>query len=59
MKAAPFGTLSGRSSERGRWTAADATFSGAVVGGKPLAEPQGESVRAVSGGAFEMNRDRH
>ena len=25
----------------------------------PLAEPQGDSVRTVSGGAFEMNRSRH
>jgi hypothetical protein len=25
---------------------------------EPLAEPQGESVRTVSGGAFEMNRSR-
>ena len=36
-----------------------ANISGAVVGYEPLAEPQGESVRTVSGGAFEMNRDRH
>ena len=28
-------------------------------GPEPLAEPQGESVRTVSGGAFEMNRSRH
>ena len=26
---------------------------------EPLAEAQGESVRTVSGGAFEMNRSRH
>ena len=26
---------------------------------EPLAEPQGTSVRTVSGGAFEMNRSRH
>jgi hypothetical protein len=26
---------------------------------EPLAEPQGNSVRTVSGGAFEMNRRRH
>jgi hypothetical protein len=26
---------------------------------QPLAEPQGESVRTVSGGAFETNRGRH
>jgi hypothetical protein len=26
---------------------------------EPLAEPQGQSVRSVSGGAFEMNRSRH
>ena len=26
---------------------------------EPLAEPQGESVRTVSGGAFETNRGRH
>ena len=26
---------------------------------EPLAEPHGESVRTVSGGAFEMNRSRH
>lgn len=26
---------------------------------EPLAEPQGESVRTVPGGAFEMNRSRH
>ncbi|MFZ0976590.1 MAG: hypothetical protein WAN22_30500 [Solirubrobacteraceae bacterium] len=25
----------------------------------PLAEPRGDSVRTVSGGAFEMNRSRH
>jgi hypothetical protein len=29
------------------------------VGTQPLAEPQGNSVRTVSGGAFEMNRRRH
>jgi hypothetical protein len=29
------------------------------VGVEPLNEPQGDSVRTVSGGAFEMNRRRH
>jgi hypothetical protein len=29
------------------------------TGYEPLAEPQGESVRTVSGGAFETNRRRH
>jgi hypothetical protein len=29
------------------------------VGAEPLVEPQGNSVRTVSGGAFEMNRRRH
>jgi hypothetical protein len=28
-------------------------------GSEPLAEPQGDSVRTVSGGAFESNRRRH
>ena len=28
-------------------------------GSEPLAEPQGESVRTVSGGGFETNRRRH
>jgi hypothetical protein len=36
-----------------------ANVSGEPTGYEPLAEPQGESVRTVSGGAFEMNRSRH
>jgi hypothetical protein len=36
-----------------------ANISGEPTGYEPLAEPQGESVRTVSGGAFEMSRRRH
>jgi hypothetical protein len=36
-----------------------ANISGEPTGYEPLAEPQGESVRTVSGGAFETNRRRH
>jgi hypothetical protein len=36
-----------------------ANASGEPTGYEPLAEPQGESVRTVSGGAFETNRRRH
>jgi hypothetical protein len=36
-----------------------ANVTGAARGYEPLAEPQGESVRTVSRGAFEMNRKRH
>lgn len=36
-----------------------ANISGEPTGYEPLAEPQGESVRTVSGGAFEMNRRGH
>jgi hypothetical protein len=36
-----------------------ANVTGAVLGYEPLAEPQGDSVRTVPGGAFEMNRRRH
>ena len=36
-----------------------ANISGEPTGYEPLAEPQGASVRTVSGGAFEMNRRRH
>jgi hypothetical protein len=36
-----------------------ANISGESTGYEPLAEPHGESVRTVSGGAFETNRRRH
>jgi hypothetical protein len=36
-----------------------ANISGEPTGYEPLAEPQGESVRTLSGGAFETNRRRH
>jgi hypothetical protein len=36
-----------------------ANVSGEPTGYEPLAEPQGDSVRTVSGGAFEMNPRRH
>jgi hypothetical protein len=36
-----------------------ANVSGESTGYERLAEPQGESVRTVSGGAFETNRRRH
>ena len=36
-----------------------ANVSGEARGYESLAEPQGESVRTVSGGAFEMDRRRH
>jgi len=36
-----------------------ANVSGEPTGYEPLAEPQGKSVRTVSGGAFETNRRRH
>jgi hypothetical protein len=36
-----------------------ANITGAVQGYEPLAEPQGDSVRTVSGGAFETDRGRH
>ena len=36
-----------------------ANVSGEPTGYEPLAEPQGVSVRTVSGGAYEMNRRRH
>lgn len=36
-----------------------ANVSGEPRGNQPLVEPQGESVRTVSGGAFESNRRRH
>lgn len=36
-----------------------ANISGEPTGYEPLVEPQGDSVRTVSGGAFEMNPRRH
>ncbi len=39
------------------WCLEDTGRSG--VGTEPIVEPQGDSVRTVSGGAFETNRRRH
>jgi len=39
------------------WCLEDTGRSGLTT--EPLIEPQGDSVRTVSGGAFETNRDRH
>ena len=39
------------------WCMNDSGVSG--LGSEPLVEPQGDSVRTVSGGGFETNRRRH
>ena len=39
------------------WCMEDSGVSG--LGSEPLVEPQGDSVRTVSGGGFETNRRRH
>ena len=39
------------------WCMEDSGVSGLTT--EPLSEPQGDSVRTVSGGAFETNRGRH
>lgn len=40
-----------------QWCLEDSGMSGLTT--EPLSEPQGDSVRTVSGGAFETNRRRH
>ena len=39
------------------WCLEDSGMSGVTT--EPLSEPQGDSVRTVSGGGFETNRRRH